>query len=173
MSSARIREASVRDALELLDLRRRVLAEGQWFIGAHDELTLTVEEQERRIVELRGSDEGTLRIARLDGALVGFVQLVAPAWRRTRHAVKLEIAVADGQRGRGIGRALMDDALAWARASPAVVKVGLVVFADNERAIGLYRSLGFREEGRREREYRMDDGTWRDDVLMYTFVDGG
>jgi len=70
-------------------------------------------------------------------------------------------------RGRGVGRALLEGCIAWAEASSVVEKLGLAVFADNEAAIGLYQRCGFAEEGRRLREYRMEDGSYRDDVLMY------
>jgi ribosomal protein S18 acetylase RimI-like enzyme len=45
-------------------------------------------------------------------------------------------------------------------------KLSLAVFADNSPAIGLYRSLGFIEEGRRIGEYREEDGRLRDDLIM-------
>lgn len=48
----------------------------------------------------------------------------------------------DGQ-GAGLGRLLLDDALAWMvrhRVATALVNTGV----DNERALGLYRSAGFR-----------------------------
>ena len=75
------------------------------------------------------------------------------------------------ERGKGIGRALMTACLEWAEDNAQIAKIGLNVFTDNERAIDLYRRFGFEEEGRRLREYRMADGTWRDDLLMYRFVD--
>ena len=87
-----------------------------------------------------------------------------------QHCGKLEIMVSARHRGVGIGRALMAYALDWARES-VLTKIGLTVYADNERAIALYRSLGFEEEGRRPREYRLPDGSYRDDLLLYRFVD--
>ncbi|MCB9673600.1 MAG: GNAT family N-acetyltransferase [Alphaproteobacteria bacterium] len=165
----RIREGSPRDALELLTLRRDVLAEGRWFIGT--EVDRTLEQEIRNIAALKASLTQALLVARLDGRLVGMVSLTNPPFRRTQHVVKLEIMVEEASRGQGIGKALLEAALDWAEAAP-VAKIGLNVFADNARALALYRSLGFAEEGRRSREYRMEDGTWRDDVLLYRFVGG-
>ena len=42
----------------------------------------------------------------------------------------------------------------------------LSVFAGNEPAISLYRSLGFVEEGRRKRYVLRNDGTYDDQVMM-------
>jgi len=53
------------------------------------------------------------------------------------------LAVEPGGQGAGLGRLLLDDALAWMvrhRVATALVNTGV----DNERALGLYRSAGFR-----------------------------
>ena len=55
------------------------------------------------------------------------------------------LAVADGHRGRGHGRALLVDGLAWMRrhgARRALVNTQV----GNERALGLYRAVGFEED---------------------------
>lgn len=55
-----------------------------------------------------------------------------------------EVATAAGERGRGYGRRTLLSALKWAW-SHGARNAWLQVEADNETAIGLYRSLGFRE----------------------------
>lgn len=166
-----VTEASSRDALPLLALKREVLAERDWFITLPEELTTTLDDQVALVRELRDAPNSVLLVARRErGRVVGAVTLMGGALARTRHAARLEILVDPAHRGRGVGRALMTAALAWAEANPVLTKVGLSVFATNERAIALYRSMGFVEEGRRPREYRMEDGTWRDDILFYRFV---
>jgi RimJ/RimL family protein N-acetyltransferase len=70
----------------------------------------------------------------------------------------------------GIGTALLQTLIDWAEANPLIEKIGMAVFANNERAIRLYRKLGFVEEGRRPREMKLGPGWYVDDVLMYRFV---
>ncbi len=154
------------DAQAILELHRAVLAEGQWFITHLDEFTGSRYAKLRQVRDLRDHPSGLFLVARVEGALVGFLTLSPGFLRRMAHAVKLEIVVQPDHRGLGVGRALMDEAMAWARACPGVHKVGLSVFDDNERAIALYRVWGFVEEGRREREYLEDDGRFRGDLLM-------
>jgi putative acetyltransferase len=51
-------------------------------------------------------------------------------------------------RGRGVGSALVQAAIGWARGQ-GLHKLCLEVFAHNAVAIALYRKSGFVEEGRR------------------------
>lgn len=66
------------------------------------------------------------------------------------------IAVAPGHKGRGYGRRLLGHMLAEA-ASRGCRTSSLEVRASNVEAIGLYRSLGFREVAMRRRYYVDED----------------
>ncbi|MGC5077242.1 ribosomal protein S18-alanine N-acetyltransferase [Agrococcus sp. DT81.2] len=66
------------------------------------------------------------------------------------------IAVAEGARGRGIGRALLAELLAEA-SRRGVRELFLEVRADNDVARGLYASVGFEEIGVRPRYYQPED----------------
>jgi [ribosomal protein S18]-alanine N-acetyltransferase len=66
------------------------------------------------------------------------------------------IAVALDARGRGIGRALLDELLAEA-GRRGVRELFLEVRADNDVARGLYASVGFAEIGVRPRYYQPED----------------
>lgn len=62
------------------------------------------------------------------------------------------VAVRADMRGRGYGRLLMQELLELAK-SRGVKRITLEVKDSNERAVGLYRSLGFTVEGIRRRYY--------------------
>jgi ribosomal protein S18 acetylase RimI-like enzyme len=170
MSDARIEPARRRDALGLLAIHRAVLEEGEWFVTRADEFVGSLASKEAAIAEAASSDDELLLVARVRGDVVGWVSLLGTGLARHRHVCRLEVMVARTARDKGIGRRLVGEALAWATAHPTIAKVSLVVYAANVRAIALYRSLGFVEEGRREGEYRLEDGTWRDDLLMCRWV---
>jgi ribosomal protein S18 acetylase RimI-like enzyme len=65
----------------------------------------------------------------------------------TRHVATLGMAVAPEWRGRGVGSALLAEAIRWARAM-GVEKLALSAYPDNHAALALYRKFGFQEEGR-------------------------
>ncbi len=72
--------------------------------------------------------------------------------------------VAASHRRRGVGRALLDQAVVWAE-SAGVRKLELHVFPWNEPAIALYESFGFEREGIRRAHY-LRDGVPVDAILM-------
>ena len=72
--------------------------------------------------------------------------------------------------GNGTAAALLQALLDWARSHSDVELVCLSVFASNERAIRLYKRFGFSEDGRRRRSYRLDAGSYEDEILMSLFV---
>ncbi|CAQ00642.1 tRNA (adenosine(37)-N6)-threonylcarbamoyltransferase complex transferase subunit TsaD [Clavibacter sepedonicus] len=89
-----------------------------------------------------------------DGAILGYAGLSCP---RGAHAADVQtIAVADGSRGRGIGRALLTRLVAEAHARGAR-EVLLEVRADNPVAQALYASLGFEAIAVRPHYYQPDD----------------
>jgi len=75
------------------------------------------------------------------------------------------VDVGAGARRRGIGRALISRAIAWARAS-GFRKIALNVFAHHTAAIALYESHGFQREGVLRRHISRANGERWDAVAM-------
>jgi ribosomal protein S18 acetylase RimI-like enzyme len=91
-------------------------------------------------------DAGTGRAA-LAGRIAETQALFLPVAEDSLYVSRL--AVAPGLRGLGLGRLLLDDRLATGR-SEGFTRFALDVAADNESAVGLYRSVGFRVEAARQ-----------------------
>lgn len=95
--------------------------------------------RERSLREELARPWSRLRAARDEGGtLLGYTLF----WHVVDELHLLNVAVAVPCRRRGIGRALMADLLAYARAHEAV-RILLEVRASNAAAIALYESLGF------------------------------
>lgn len=90
-----------------------------------------------------------------NGALAGNGRLIGFALSRhaAGEAEVLSIAVAKSERGKGIGRALMNAHLASLAAAGAT-SVFLEVEPANTNAVALYRRLGFETVGERKGYYR-------------------
>lgn len=105
-------------------------------------------------------------VAERDGRVLGSAGLhpTGPALRR-RHAAMLGVSVAPEAQGQGVGRALMTALCDYADRWAQLLRLELTVYADNERAIRLYRSLGFEQEGL-HRGYALRDGRYVDAFSM-------
>ena len=111
-------------------------------------------------------------VAEIEGEVVGVLEIRARDLPKlTAHVGRFFISLKPSARGLGLGRGLLEMMLEWARENPRIEKVSLGVLNTNERAIRLYESLGFKEEGRKWREFKLPDGTYADDVLMAVATD--
>jgi L-phenylalanine/L-methionine N-acetyltransferase len=99
------------------------------------------------------------------GEIIGTVMIDGKQRPAVRHRGELGINVAARWRGQGVGRALMERALACARESGVFTRIELIVLARNENAIHLYERLGFQHEGRRQRAM-LRNGEYLDDLMM-------
>jgi ribosomal protein S18 acetylase RimI-like enzyme len=128
----------------------------------------TIEQSSRLVsIVLEGGLTLTLEV---DGVPAGHVMVQRRAGRHYAHVGEIAILVGNAERGAGLGRALMEMAIAWGRAV-GLAKLSLRVFPDNQRAVALYRSLGFADEGLVRGEVRMPSGD-RDMLLMGLVLSG-
>lgn len=84
---------------------------------------------------------------------------------RKKHVCSLGISIAQKYQGRGVGRTLMNSCLDFADHWANYARVELTVHADNTRAIKLYESLGFQQEGRL-RDFSFREGGYVDALFM-------
>lgn len=103
-----------------------------------------------------GSDGSTLVAQDTAGHWLGVVTIEREAGREKRRhlAWVLRMYVAAESARRGVGRTLLQAALARAKELPGVEKVNLTVAAHNEPAVRLYESVGFRAFAREEDAFR-------------------
>ncbi|MHB1909393.1 MAG: GNAT family N-acetyltransferase [Nitrososphaerales archaeon] len=85
--------------------------------------------------------------------------------KKMAHVRLLGMIIIDGYRESGIGSALMDYGIKWARKQDEIEKISLSVFSTNKRAIGLYKKFGFKIEGRLERQFILK-GKYADEIEM-------
>jgi len=104
------------------------------------------------------------------GRVAGYVKLGHPTpLESNRHVLMVNgLAVDPELQGRGLGRVLLDGAVAEARARGAR-KLALRVLSENAPARALYRRFGFVEEGVLREEFLLD-GRYVDDVFMALFL---
>jgi len=160
-----IRPLAVTDAEEVVALLPRAHAESdflQWMAG---EFKMTVEEEREWIRKRADAGMFVTLAAVVDGRIVGLAGAEIKPFRRNAHHAVLGVTVLKEFWGQGIGRRLVELVIDWGR-QRGLRKMTLHVFADNERAIHLYRDLGFIEEGRLKEDVLRADGSYTDTIVM-------
>ncbi len=158
-----IRPAEPGDAEALVELAGAIGGErGAWLLTT-EEWRSPVDER-RYLRAVRRHPDAAVFVAEDDGTIVARLSVSRDVHPASRHVGDLGLMVASTHRRRGVGRALLDQAVAWARAS-GIQKLELHVFPWNDPAIALYESFGFEREGLRRGQY-VRDGVPVDAILM-------
>lgn len=159
-----IREADEGDAAAFLDLVLALDAETRFMMLEPGERTSSVEDVREKLRAAARTDNEVILLAEVDGALAGYVEAAGGRYRRNRHSATVVIGVRTEYSGRGIGARLLEELERWARAQ-GVRRLELTVMADNQRAIALYRRMGYEREGLR-RDSLLVDGRFVDEYAM-------
>lgn len=178
--SAIIRPARPADYPSLMDTLRAVALDDRGVVRTLGEMPQTPQEVQKEFAKWgadpsRTGARGCWLVAVLDdGRVIGEADIRRMAPLRLRHVAHLGISVHPQFQRQGVGRALMQSVFNWCTAGPGaelggITRIDLNVLADNDRAIAMYKSLGFEIEGRRRRFIRREDGTEVDDLLMARF----
>lgn len=150
-----VRALDADDVEALIALRRRALTEEPAAFGASVEDAGVM--SERLTSAVGETARSAVFGAFLDGRLVGMAGVIREHRPKTRHkALVWGMFVAPEARGSGVGRALLDAAVARAREWEGVVQVHLSVTDRAPAAMHLYGRAGFREWGREPRALRVD-----------------
>ena len=161
----RIRSAEPSDAEQLTRLAAAVSAEPQgWLISVAGEWRSAGDER-RYLKALRRYPHAAVFVAeREDGTIVGRLSIGRDPHPASTHVADVGLMVASDARRQGVGTAMLETAVGWAREA-GVRKIELHVFPWNDAAIKLYEAFGFEREGFRKGHYRRGND-YVDAILM-------
>lgn len=105
-----------------------------------------------------------------NGSLVGVVTLFPEGKRKMKHRASIfAMYVSRSLRGKGVGKKLVETAIAKARELGTLEQIHLQVVTSNESAKRLYSSCGFEVYGLEKRALRIGD-TYYDEELRVLFL---
>lgn len=170
-----VRPVEPDDASGVIHLITNVVAEPvNNLLTEPGEFTLTVDQERAFLAEQRQRPDWVGFVATPDADPTAIIGLVTgdglrgrrPTRRRAiQHRATIGLTVAEAWRGKGIGRALMERVIEWARASEAITRLELEVLVRNAAAIRLYERLGFEREGV-VRSALWRNGEYLDELVM-------
>jgi RimJ/RimL family protein N-acetyltransferase len=165
-----IRSAEPDDAAKVIAYMQAVTRESDFLLIEPDEFKMT-EDEERQWIQYHLDSPGKIcLVTEASGVVIGSLGCENGQRRRAVHRGTFGMSVLKEWQGQGVGRAMLECLLEWAKANPLIEKVGLGVFASNESAIRLYQKFGFVEEGRQPKDIKTGPGKYHDVILMYRFV---
>lgn len=161
-----LRNGERKDGEAVLDNFIATHAESDYLLTYPEECSFTVE-MESNYLEKKKNDEREVEIlATLDDKVVGTAGIDSVGRGiKVAHRCTFGVSILKEYWGMGIGRELTMAAIEAAK-SAGYTQIELDVVKENERAINLYKSLGFVEYGENERGFKNKEGEYQSLILM-------
>ncbi len=161
--SVTIRATQEVDLDDLTEAIREVAEEGTYIEA---ETVADVIDHEEVLFRHNDVESRLFFVATVDDEVAGWVHLELPEAEKLRHTAVLTVGVREEYRGHGIGAALLDRGVEWAR-DKGFEKLYNSVPSTNETAVAFLESHGWETEAVREDHYKIGDD-YVDEVMMAT-----
>ena len=140
------RKATPQDSSCFLELMKQLDQETEFMMMEPGERTSTPEDMEHYLRTMETSN--SLFLLLFDGQkAVGFLSAKRGNANRMKHSAYIVCGILKDYRGKGWGKQLFQELLSWAPEN-GITRLELTVMTHNEKAVLLYRSMGFEIEGR-------------------------
>ncbi|WP_175987396.1 GNAT family N-acetyltransferase [Bacillus sp. Marseille-Q1617] len=160
-----IRSATLRDAKALSEVRLQIDGETENMDREKGEAFIDEEGFKEVLKADSDSSANLFLVAEANGRIAGFSRCEGNNLKRTSHRVEFGVGVLKEYWGHGIGKNLLQESILWAD-SNHIRKISLSVLETNEKAIKLYKKLGFEVEGILKDDKRLSDGNYYHTIVM-------
>lgn len=151
-----VRNACSRDAANMIDYVNKINHETENLTMEPGEFNLTVEQEKAIIKEYEDETNALFLIAEIENKIVGATSVKGGRRKRTKHLASMGISVLKEYWYIGVGSALMESIIDWAKTA-GISKINLEVRVDNKNAIKLYEKYGFVNSGINTRGLKIRD----------------
>ena len=161
-----IHDATEDDLQAIIDLWNRVASEGKYLATEH-----VTDFQHRWFAQTIKGKTGLWVVSKIDARIVGACNVIPRGLggvNKSRHVLTSGMAVLKEYRGIGIGKALMNYVINWAK-TQNYEKISLSVFSTNAPALNLYQKFGFKIEGVKKKEFKIES-KYVDEICMGKFL---
>ncbi|MBQ7605479.1 MAG: GNAT family N-acetyltransferase [Firmicutes bacterium] len=163
---ALIRNGEFEDGAAVYENFNQTHAETDYMLSYPDENSFNAEQEADFLKEKTDSANEIEIVAIVDGEIVGSAGIEAIGTKyKVRHRADLGIGISKDYWGLGLGKALMNACIECAKEA-GYTQLELNVVAENERAIALYKTFGFKEFGRNPRGFNSRESGYQELVYM-------
>lgn len=163
---ALLRNGDKADGKEVFEVFNLTHAETDYLLSYPDENSFDPEQEAQFLSDKTNSPNEIEIVAIVDGKIAGTAGIEAVGKKyKLKHRAELGISILKEYWRLGIGKALMNACIQCAKEA-GYVQLELNVVADNERALVLYKSLGFKEWGRNPKGFNSRTTGFQELVYM-------
>ena len=163
---ALLRNGESADGAAVFEVFNRTHAETDYLLSYPDENSFDAEQEAGFLDKKTNSPNEIELLALVDGKLAGTAGIEAVGNKyKVRHRAEFGISILKEYWGLGVGKALAEACIECAREA-GYAQLELNVVAGNERALALYRSLGFEEFGRNPKGFRSRTSGFQELIYM-------
>ncbi len=161
-----LRSCTEADAQAAVDNFLLTHSETDFLLSNPDEVTMTAEDEAKFLKTKDESDKEVEIFAVLDGKIVATAGTnIIGTHRKVSHRAGFGISVERKYWGLGIGKALTAACIECAKTA-GFEQLELTVVSDNDRAVALYKHLGFEEIGRNPKGFKSDINGYQELIYM-------
>lgn len=164
-----IRNPDENDAEQMITYLNIIGGESDNLLFGKDGFRLNVEQEKEYLKNMKEDPNNLMILAFLDGKIVSVAQISASPRARIAHNAEVALSVKKEYWHMGIGRAQMEELIAFAKGKGTIRNVTLGVRAENVNAIQLYEKCGFTKVGVHKNFFNVD-GKYYDEILMDLFL---
>lgn len=151
---------------EVLKTVRVIMEKSEHLLTTPEEFTYTVEQENEMLENYLKHPDKVIIVPKVDGKIVGMMNFSCGSRKRVAHQGEFGMSVHPDFQGIGIGKAMLEALVSWAIENPRIECLRLRVHAKNFKAINLYKSFKFIEEGREIKGMKYGDGDYDDIISM-------
>ena len=163
--TALLRSPLPSDAAAALEYMKITADETPYLLRTPEEVTLTIPDEEKYLHRVAEDPNTASIFCFVDGVLAGNCNISRKTKLKNRHRASVGIALKQQFWGLGIGTALFGEMIAIAEGW-GVLQIELEVIEGNDRAMALYRKMGFETVSFVPNAIRMSDGSSVKEFLM-------
>ena len=164
--TARLRNGVAADGAAVFENFNLTHAETDYLLSYPEENSFDPEQEARFLEEKTQSPNEIEIVALVDGTVAGTAGIEAVGKKvKVRHRAEFGISVLREYWGLGLGRALTKACIDCARAA-GYAQLELNAVAENQRALALYRDIGFVEYGRNPKGFLSRTAGYQELVYM-------
>jgi Acetyltransferases, including N-acetylases of ribosomal proteins len=164
-----LRHVEVSDAARVIEFVRGFVYDEEYVPLVEGEFNPTLEEEEQLLSNYVERSNALFLVAEFEGKIVGNINVDGNQRQILRHTAVFGMGMHKEWQSCGLGTAILEAAISWAKSNAELEILFLQVYAENEAGLALYRKMGFIQHGRIPNFFKQN-GRYHDEIAMYLSV---